>query len=41
MDNIKMDFRETGWDCMDWIDLAQNRDQGRAAMNAVKNLRVP
>jgi hypothetical protein len=27
MDNIKMDLRETGWDGMDWIDLAQNRDQ--------------
>jgi hypothetical protein len=22
MDNIKMDLRETGWDGMDWIDLA-------------------
>jgi hypothetical protein len=20
--NIKMDLREIGWDCMDWIDLA-------------------
>jgi hypothetical protein len=26
MDNIKMDLREVGWDCMDWIDLAQDRD---------------
>jgi hypothetical protein len=26
-DNIKVDFRETGWGGMDWIDLAQNRDQ--------------
>jgi hypothetical protein len=25
--NIKMDLREIGWDGMDWIDLAQNRDQ--------------
>jgi hypothetical protein len=24
---IKMDLRETGWDGMDWIDLAQDRDQ--------------
>jgi hypothetical protein len=26
VDNIKMDLREIGWDCMDWIDLAQDRD---------------
>jgi hypothetical protein len=25
--NIKMDLREIGWHGMDWIDLAQNRDQ--------------
>jgi hypothetical protein len=23
MNNIIMDLREIGWDCMDWIDLAQ------------------
>jgi hypothetical protein len=27
VDNTKMDLRETGWDGMDWIDLAQNWDQ--------------
>jgi hypothetical protein len=27
MDNIKMDVRKLGWDCMSWIDLAQNREQ--------------
>jgi hypothetical protein len=27
VDNIKMDLREIGWGGMDWIDLAQNRDQ--------------
>jgi hypothetical protein len=26
-DNIRMDRREIGWGGMDWIDLAQNRDQ--------------
>jgi hypothetical protein len=26
-DNIKMDLREIGWSFMDWIDLAQDRDQ--------------
>jgi hypothetical protein len=27
VDNIKIDHREMGWDGMDWIDLAQDRDQ--------------
>jgi hypothetical protein len=26
VDNIKMDLREIGWDDMDWIDLAQDRE---------------
>jgi hypothetical protein len=25
VENTKMDLREIGWDCMDWIDLAQDR----------------
>jgi hypothetical protein len=41
MDNIKMDLREIGWDGMDWIDLAQNRDQWRTLVNTAMNLRVP
>jgi hypothetical protein len=40
-DNIKMDLREIGWDGMDWIDLAQDRDQWRALVNTVMNFRVP
>jgi hypothetical protein len=40
-DNIKMDLRETGWGGMDWTDLAQDRDQWRALVNTVMNLRVP
>jgi hypothetical protein len=40
-DNIKMDLRETGLSGMDWIDLAQDRDQWRALVNTVMNLRVP
>jgi hypothetical protein len=41
VDNIKMDLREIGWDGVDWIDMAQDRDQWRAFMNTVLNLRVP
>jgi hypothetical protein len=40
-DNIKMDFRETGWGGMDWNHLAQGRDQWKALVNTVMNLRVP
>jgi hypothetical protein len=41
MDNIKIDLREIGWDVMNWIDLAQNRDQWRVLVNTVMNLWVP
>jgi hypothetical protein len=41
VDNIKIDLREIGWDGMDWIDLAQDRDQWRALVNTAMNLRVP
>jgi hypothetical protein len=41
VDNIKVDHREIGWDGVDRIDLAQDRDQWRALVNTVINLRVP
>jgi hypothetical protein len=41
MDNIKIDLREIGWDGVDWMDVAQDRDQWRALVNTVLNLRVP
>jgi hypothetical protein len=41
VDNIKIDLREIGWGGMDWIDLAQDRDQLRALVNAVMNFPVP
>jgi hypothetical protein len=41
MDNIKMDLREIRCDKVDWIDMAQDRDQWRALVNTVLNLRVP
>jgi hypothetical protein len=40
-DNIEVDLREIGWGGMDWIDLPQDRDQRRALVNTVMNLRVP
>jgi hypothetical protein len=41
VNNIKIELRETGWDGMDSIDLAQDRDQWRALVNTVMNLRLP
>jgi hypothetical protein len=40
-DNIKMDLREIGFEGVDWIHWAQNRDRWRALVNTVMNLRVP
>jgi hypothetical protein len=39
-DNIKIDVREIRWGGMDWIHLAQDRDQWRPFMNTVMNLGV-
>ena len=39
--NIKMDLLEVGWEDMDWIDLAQDRDRWQSLGNAVINHRVP
>jgi len=40
-DNIKMDVQEVGYEGVDWIELAQDRDRWRLLVNAVMNLRVP
>jgi len=40
-DNIRMDLREVGFGCVDWMELAQYRDRWRALVSAVMNLRVP
>jgi hypothetical protein len=36
-----MDFKEIEWQSMNWILLAQDRDEWQALMNTVMNLRVP
>jgi hypothetical protein len=36
-----MDIREIGWSDMDWIELAQDKNQWRDLMNTVMNFRVP
>jgi hypothetical protein len=36
-----MDHREIGLLAMDWIDLAQDRDQCMVLVNTVMKLRVP
>jgi hypothetical protein len=37
-DNIRMDVKETEWEAVDWIHLAQERGQSRTLVNTVMNL---
>jgi hypothetical protein len=39
-DNIRMDLREIGWEGVDWMHVAQNRDQWWAVVDKVMNLWV-
>jgi hypothetical protein len=41
VDDIKMDLREIGWDGVDWVDLAQDRDEWRPLVKTVMNPRIP
>jgi hypothetical protein len=41
VDNIQIDLREIGSSGVDWIDLAQDRDQWKALVNTVMSIRVP
>jgi hypothetical protein len=38
--NVRMDLREIGFEVVKWINLAQNRDQWQALVNAVMKFRV-
>ena len=40
-DNIKMDLQEVWGSCGDWMELAQDRERGRALVGTVRNLQVP
>jgi hypothetical protein len=41
VDNIELDFGEIRWGGVDWIGLAQDKDQWRDLSNAVINFHVP
>jgi hypothetical protein len=38
VNDIKINLREIRWDGMEWIDVAQDRDQWRALVNMLMNL---
>jgi hypothetical protein len=37
-DNITVEHKEIGWDGVDWIHMAQDKDKWRAHVNAVMRL---
>jgi hypothetical protein len=39
-EGIRMDLRDIGWEDVNWIHLAQNRDQWQTVVNTVMNLQV-
>jgi hypothetical protein len=41
VDSNKIDLREIGWDGMDWIYVAEDRDQWTTLVNTVMSLQVP
>jgi sensor domain CHASE-containing protein len=40
-DNNKMDLEEILWDCVDWINVAEDKDKWQAVVNRVMILQVP
>jgi hypothetical protein len=39
-DSIKIDLKQVGWEGVDWVELAQNKDKWRAVFKMIMNLRV-
>jgi hypothetical protein len=40
VDNVRLDFGDMGWNGMDWIELAQDRDQWMILVNTIMNVWV-
>ena len=40
-DDIKVDVKEIGWEGVDWMNLAEDRDKCRPVVNTAMNVRVP
>jgi len=40
-DNIGIDLRKIGWEVVDWMHVAQDKDHWWAVLNMVMNLWVP
>jgi hypothetical protein len=38
---IRTNLREIGWKVVDWMHMAQDRNQWRAVVNTVMNLWIP
>jgi hypothetical protein len=40
-DDIRLDLREVGGEGVDWMHLAQDKDQWQAVVNTIMNLHIP
>jgi hypothetical protein len=40
-DNTERNLKDVGWDGVDWINLAQDRDKWQVLVNTLINLGVP
>jgi hypothetical protein len=40
-EDMIIDVREIGWECVEWIHLAQDKNQWLAVVKTVINFRVP